>query len=145
MSGRIYGLLAFTPRPKSLGEIADTLHVAKSGVSVNIRMLEAVGFVRRAWVKGDRRDYYEVEFALVRLYHDFFKKGLELELEPAFDGIERCLTLLAGDVDEANREEAEEIRRRLERNVSMKEPLLALFQRLVAALAELKVIGEGGE
>lgn len=144
LSGRIYGLLAFTPRPMSLGEIADTLHVAKSGVSVNIRMLENLGIARRVWVKGDRRDYYEVDFDLVRLYHDFFKKGLEIELEPTFDGIERCLTLLAGDVDEANREEAEAVQRRLERNLNMKEPLLALFHRLVAALAELKAIGEGG-
>ena len=50
LSGRIYGLLAFVPRPMSLGEIADKLHVAKSGVSVNIRTLEGLGIVRRVWV-----------------------------------------------------------------------------------------------
>lgn len=145
LSGRIFGLLAFTPRPMNLDEIADALQVAKSGVSVNIRMLENFGMVRRVWVKGDRRDYYEADFDLVRLYHDFFKKGAELELGPTFDGIEKCLTILDGEIDPANREEAGKIRQRLERNVRIKEPLLALFERFVAALAELKTITEGGE
>ena len=144
MCGRLYGLLAFTPRPVSLGEIAETLHVAKSGVSVNIRMLENSGIARRVWVKGDRRDYYEADFDLVSLYHGFFTKRLEGELEPTFAGIEKCLNIL-GEIDPARRDEVGKIKGELERNARMKEPLLALFERLVAALAELKTISEGGE
>jgi DNA-binding transcriptional regulator GbsR (MarR family) len=145
LSGRIYGLLAFTPRPVSLGEIAETLHVAKSGVSVNIRTLENLGIVRRVWVKGDRRDYYETDFDLVHLYHGFFKKGIEIEIEPTFATIEKCLTLLGGDVDPANREEAELMKRRLQRHMNLKEPVLTLFQHMVTALGELKKLGEGEE
>ncbi|MGD8720096.1 MAG: MarR family transcriptional regulator [Candidatus Zixiibacteriota bacterium] len=143
LGGRIYGMLAFVPRPISLGEIADTLHVAKSGVSVNVRLLENLGIVRRVWVKGDRRDYYEVDFDLIHLYHGFFKKGIEAELEPTFATIEKCLTLLDDDVDPENREEAEIIKKRLERHMEMKDPLLTLFRHLVTALAELKELGEG--
>ena len=64
MVGRIYGLLAFTPRPMSLDEIAEKLGVAKSGVSTNLRLLEQMGFAEKVWVKGDRKDYWSVDLRI---------------------------------------------------------------------------------
>jgi DNA-binding transcriptional regulator GbsR (MarR family) len=59
--GRIYGLLFFSEQPLGLEDIASELEVSKATVSIHIRFLEGMKNVRKVWVKGSRRDYYEAE------------------------------------------------------------------------------------
>lgn len=143
LAGRIYGLLAFTPKPMSLDEISARLHAAKSGVSVNIRIIENFGLVRKVWVKGDRRDYYEADLGLVKVYYDFFKQGMEKETKPFFDAVERCLKILGGGAAGENEADAEVIKRQLERELKIKEHLMAVFDRLISDLESLKTEEEG--
>ena len=59
--GRLFGLLLVADRPLSLDEIAEQLHVSKASVSTNARSCEELGLARRVGVRGDRRDYYEID------------------------------------------------------------------------------------
>jgi DNA-binding transcriptional regulator GbsR (MarR family) len=59
--GQIYALLYLSPAPLCLDEIVVELGVSKASVSTTIRQLERWAAVKRVWVKGDRKDYYEVE------------------------------------------------------------------------------------
>lgn len=59
--GQVYALLYLSPRPLCLDEVVDELGVSKASVSTTIRQLQAWSAVRRVWVKGDRKDYYEAE------------------------------------------------------------------------------------
>lgn len=68
--GQLYALLFFSPHPMSLDDMAEGLRVSKGSVSTNIRELEKWGAVRRVWVKGDRKDYYEAEVELLRVLKD---------------------------------------------------------------------------
>ena len=61
MLGQMYALLYLSPRPMCLDEIAAELGISKASVSTTIRQLERWTAVKRVWVKGDRRDYYEAE------------------------------------------------------------------------------------
>lgn len=65
--GRIYGLLYFSDRPMGLADIASELKVSKATVSIHIRVLESLKNVRKVWVKGSRRDYYEAERNTARI------------------------------------------------------------------------------
>jgi DNA-binding transcriptional regulator GbsR (MarR family) len=142
---RILAYLVFTPRPVSLNELCDNLHVAKSGVSVNVRALENFGLVRKAWVKGERKDFYEADFKLARLYANSFAKMAEMGVGAVFESVERSLRMLDGDVAPGNRADAAAIRERLEREVRLKEPVIELFDRFVQALQDLSARLEGGE
>jgi DNA-binding transcriptional regulator GbsR (MarR family) len=55
--GQLYGLLYLSESPISLHEMAGEPAVSKGNGSVNIRALERWSMVRRAWKRGDRRDY----------------------------------------------------------------------------------------
>lgn len=59
--GQIYALLYLSPVPLCLDDITRELGVSKASVSTTIRQLERWAAVKRVWVKGDRKDYYEVE------------------------------------------------------------------------------------
>lgn len=57
--GQIYAHLYFSPRPQTLDDLAGALRISKGGASMAARQLEQWGAVRRIWVQGDRKDYYE--------------------------------------------------------------------------------------
>lgn len=59
--GHIFALLYLSPKPLCLDEIVNELGVSKASVSLAVRQLERWSAVRRIWVKGDRKDYYEAE------------------------------------------------------------------------------------
>jgi DNA-binding transcriptional regulator GbsR (MarR family) len=142
---RILAYLMFTPRPVSLNEICENLHVAKSGVSVNIRALENSGLARKTWVKGERKDFYEADFKIAQLYASSFDRMADIGVGAAFESVEKSLRMLGGDVVPGNRRDAAAIRARLEREVRLKEPVIELFDRFVDALKDLSARSEEGE
>jgi DNA-binding transcriptional regulator GbsR (MarR family) len=79
--GQIYGLLFLSTQPLSLEDITEALGISKASASVGARQLVAWGALRQVWIRGDRRDHYEMvpELAEVlrRGYHDFVKPRLE--------------------------------------------------------------------
>jgi len=142
---RVHAYLMFTPRPVSLDELCKNLHVAKSGVSVNVRMLENSGFVRKVWLKGERKDFYEADFRIAELYANSFDKMADPGVRAVFESIENSLRILDGDVAPENRADAAAARERLARELRLKEPIIELFARFVEALNDLNARLEGGE
>jgi DNA-binding transcriptional regulator GbsR (MarR family) len=61
MIGQMYALLYLSPKPMCLDDIALELGISKASVSTTIRQLERWTAVKRVWVRGDRRDFYEAE------------------------------------------------------------------------------------
>ncbi|OGS44930.1 MAG: hypothetical protein A2539_04440 [Elusimicrobia bacterium RIFOXYD2_FULL_34_15] len=58
--GQIYGLLYMNDEPLSLDDIVIKLKMSKGSVSLNIRELERWEAVKKIWVRGSRKDFYEV-------------------------------------------------------------------------------------
>ena len=57
--GQIFAYLYFSLKPRALADIQRALGVSKGSASTGVRQLEQWGAVRKVWVKGDRKDYYE--------------------------------------------------------------------------------------
>jgi len=56
---QLYAILYFANKHLSLDDMVERLKISKGSASINIRALERYGVVRKVWVKGSRRDYYE--------------------------------------------------------------------------------------
>ena len=56
---QIHALLFLAPSPLIAEEIAETLNVARSNVSVSLKELQAWDLVNVTHVLGDRRDYFQ--------------------------------------------------------------------------------------
>lgn len=87
--GQIYALLFISEEPLSLDEIAARLGISKSNVSVNIRMLEDYKLVRKVWVRGSRKDYYEAERVYPKKVLSDFLARIQGTLSDAITTIER--------------------------------------------------------
>jgi DNA-binding transcriptional regulator GbsR (MarR family) len=57
--GQIYAYLYFSETPRGLADLQEALGISKGSASMGVRQLEQWEAVRKVWVKGDRKDYYE--------------------------------------------------------------------------------------
>jgi len=57
--GQVYVYLYFSREPRNLGDMQEALAISKGSASTAVRQLVQWHAVRKVWVKGDRKDYYE--------------------------------------------------------------------------------------
>jgi len=79
----MYALLYLSPTPLCLDDIVSELHVSKASVSTTIRQLERWSAVKRVWVQGDRKDYYEAETDFRKVLKSGLLTTLRKKLETA--------------------------------------------------------------
>jgi len=65
---KLYALLYLSASPMSLDDMADALGVSKGNVSINIRILEKWGAARKVWIKGSRKDFYEANTDIKKVF-----------------------------------------------------------------------------
>lgn len=65
---QLYAYLYLNHKPMSLDEITEALGASKGNISINIRELEKWGAVRKIWVKGSRKDFYEAETDVKKIF-----------------------------------------------------------------------------
>jgi len=58
--GEVYALLYLHEKPLSMDEIMEELKMSKGNVSMSLRKLEEMGFVKRVWISGRRKDYFTI-------------------------------------------------------------------------------------
>src|SRR2546423_1683134 len=79
---QIHALLYLSDRPLPADEIADTLAIARSNVSMSLRELQGWGLIRVAHVLGDRRDHFEAIQDIVQLFRVIVEERKRRELDP---------------------------------------------------------------
>lgn len=77
---QLYGILYLSDKPMSLDDMVARLGVSKGNVSVNIRELEKWGAVRRVWVKGSRKDFYQADLDIKKVVINKIKAGADKRL-----------------------------------------------------------------
>ena len=70
---QLYAILYLSNEALSLDDMVAHLKISKGSASVNIRALENYGAVRRVWIRGSRKDYYEADTDIVRVIMDRVK------------------------------------------------------------------------
>lgn len=91
--GQLYGALLLSPEPMPLDDLATSLQKSKANVSTNLRTLEHMGIVREAWVRGDRRKFYEAET-------DFWKIAINLLSGRELRDLEQALRILQENTEQ---------------------------------------------
>jgi DNA-binding transcriptional regulator GbsR (MarR family) len=85
--GQLYGLLYLSSKPLTLQEMAESLSISKGNVSINIRNLLRWNMVKRVWVKGDRKDYYEAETDFWKIIRGVLREREKKEFSQALSSI----------------------------------------------------------
>jgi DNA-binding transcriptional regulator GbsR (MarR family) len=72
--GRMWGLLYLERRPMSAQEIGERLTLSSGAVSTLIAELTQWSAVRRIWIPGERREYFEAETNIWKLVSRVFRE-----------------------------------------------------------------------
>lgn len=100
---QLYAVLYLSNRPLSLDELSEKLKASKGNTSINIRELERWGAVRRVWVKGSRKDFYEVELDLKKIIGERIRTSFHkhmLEVSNMLDEFNELVKSASGDLTE---------------------------------------------
>ena len=112
VQGRIFGVLFLSDRPLSLDEVAETLQLSKSNVSISIRGLVQWHLVRRVPVPSSRRDHYEAASDFWRVMQEIMERRFRWNIRQVIAACdETARTAAADDSPDVDREFVE---RRLE-------------------------------
>lgn len=87
--GQLHALLLASDRPLTLDDMSEQLGISRGNASMNIRALKEWGIIRKVRVKGDRKDYYEIDEDIWRVITHFVRERKKRELEPVLDVISR--------------------------------------------------------
>jgi len=104
VSAQIYALLYISPSALSLDEISAKLNLSKSTVSQNIRILESWDAVKNIFVKGSRKDYYEVNPNIMEIILKKLKNGINSRMNKASANLGEIETLI-GNIEDGNKKE----------------------------------------
>ena len=105
IAGQMYALLYISSNPVSLDEITHILKVSKGNVSVNIRALERWGAVKKAWVKGSRRNFYKANEDILEIIKTRLKEGITKRTKEIDDGLSRAEEMLQSAEKQLNKED----------------------------------------
>jgi len=113
MVAKIYALLYLNEKPLSLDDIAEALKVSKGNVSLNIRYLESWQAVRRIWIKGERKDYYQADPDIKKIVYWRIREGLQRRISKFSQQLSEVEQGLKRSGDNGYRRKIEEIKKLL--------------------------------
>ena len=137
--GRIWAVLYLSPYPLTTVALAETLGISQSAVSVSLAELLRWGAVKKTWLRGDRRDFYEVEpriWKLVRRVLERRELNLITETADVLSRAQRSLDGIGPTANEADQARIDYMRRRLAKLSS----LTKVGHRLVRALLQGRAV-----
>lgn len=94
LMAQLYALLYLSNKPLSLNEMVERLKISKASASINMRILERYGAVRRVWVKDSRKDYYEAETDIGRVIMDRIRSMAQGRLSEIDDMVKSSYQIL---------------------------------------------------
>ena len=133
--GRLWTILYLSPEPMTTGELSETLRLSSSAVSLSLGELVRWGAVRKTWLPGERKDFYQAEsnvWKLLRRVYERRELNLIREAADAFGEAQRFLDEAAGQVGDADRRRVDFMRKRLSRLTALSKAGERLVRLLVA-------------
>ena len=128
--GQLFAYLYFSPEPRNLVDMQHALGISKGSASTVVRQLEQWGAVRKVWIKGDRRDYYEANEWLGQIVRNILFDTLGKRLASANSLLDMDDSALPG----TNDKDAIFIRRRIENLRNFQRKAVQAFNNPVISL-----------
>jgi DNA-binding transcriptional regulator GbsR (MarR family) len=88
---QIHALLMVSDKPLSTDEVMEELKISRGNANMNLRDLVSWGLIRRVVEKGDRREYFQSEKDVWKMFCIISRERKKREIEPVISILEECL------------------------------------------------------
>jgi len=86
--GRMWCVLYLSERPLSAGDLAGMLQLSTGAVSMTLAELVKWGAIKKSWVPGERRDFYEPETSIWKMVSRVFRERELQQIHAAIEAFE---------------------------------------------------------
>ena len=87
---QIHALLMTSPEPMCTDQVMEELEVSRGNAHTNLKELVNWGLIRMIVVKGERRDFYEAEKDVWKMFTIITRERKRREIEPALAILNKC-------------------------------------------------------
>ena len=88
---QIHALLLVTDRALSTDEIIDDLKISRGNANMNLRDLAGWGLIRSVIRKGERKEYFEAEKDVWKMFCTIVRERKRREIRPAINVLKDCV------------------------------------------------------
>lgn len=88
---QIHALLLVSPEPLSTDQIMEELRVSRGNANTNLRDLVGWGLIRSVIRKGERKEYFEAEKDIWKMFCTIARERKRREISPAIGVVEGCV------------------------------------------------------
>ena len=117
---QIHALLYMSETPLTAEEIAETLSLARSNVSVSLKELQGWRIVRQVPVLGDRREHFESVADVWEMFQTVLDERKRREIDPTMAVLRECIGL----------DDSTQVTKRLESMLSFFETMSAWYRQI---------------
>src|SRR5262249_4125968 len=94
---QIHALLMISEKPLSTDDVMQELAISRGNANMNLRSLSDWGLIRRVFVKGDRKEYFQSEKDVWNMCCRIARERRKREIEPVIETMQECLALVEKD------------------------------------------------
>lgn len=88
---QIHALLIITPQALTTDEVMDELKISRGNAHTNLRELVGWGLVRSVVRKGERKEYFEAEKDVWKMFCIIVRERKRREIRPAINVLKDCI------------------------------------------------------
>lgn len=87
---QIHALLMTSPAPLCTDEIMEELRISRGNANINLRDLVGWGLIRTILRKGERKEYFEAEKDVWKMFCIIARERKRREISPAMEVLRNC-------------------------------------------------------
>lgn len=88
---QIHALLMVSPSPLTTDEVMDDLKISRGNANMNLRELVGWGLIRSVVRKGERKEYFEAEKDVWKMFCIIVRERKRREIRPAINVLKDCI------------------------------------------------------
>ncbi len=139
----VHALLFIGARPMNTDEVMETLRISRGSASMTLRALVEWSIVHRAHLPGDRKEYFEAEQDVWKMFRTIARERKKREIDPLLEALHECRERTAGPTAAATASDgsvyARELRAhnpRLDRMLDLLHVMDSVSQRFVSPMGK---------
>jgi DNA-binding transcriptional regulator GbsR (MarR family) len=91
----VHGLLFIVNKPMNTDEVMHSLGISRGNASMTLRALQEWGIISRVHIRGDRKEYFQAEQDVWKLFRTILRERKKREIDPLLEALRACRHLTA--------------------------------------------------
>src|SRR5688572_25789156 len=136
----VHAVLFIAGEPMNTDDVMESLGISRGNASMTLRALQEWGIVSRVHLRGDRKEYFQAEQDIWKLFRTILRERKKREIDPLLEALRACRNLTstasAGSSSRKigpGRASVEAHNARLDSMLAFVEMIDSISQRLIAS------------